>query len=470
MGEQVKAEKYVKPVEFKSRTLEEIERIGWVKSSRKIGTELEVVLINKHTLKPAKAALQVLKKASEKGYAFLTNEICEWVIEINGSAIELGKKALRTLERETEYHLKELKKLCPKGIDIVLHGIWPLSDELFKEEDLDKVLYTHNTDRYKILYNITKKLRGQGVKQIIPSTLGIDQELSVLHDTHTTSFQLHISPETIHMIPDIYNATTLSIPITMYLSANSPFVFGTQYAYESRIFLCEDTSTTALTKQCTFPPHPMLELKDFLKKMVYLNDVMLPIDPKKEYGYLELFTGFVWYWVRPKFYRTKEGIEWGIEIRHMPAGPTTKDMVANASVQIALSYALANKLKEMRKRLGDHVYAKTLSKMFGLARRAFYEVAKKGEHALTCKVAFPSNEKTMAEFLNKEFMFMYEEGAKQAGIDIDKYIDIVQNRIKQGPPAKQQIKRYKELKAEFGEKKALKHVCKEYYKNHKLKP
>jgi hypothetical protein len=86
---------------------------------------------------------------------------------------------------------------------------------------------------------------------------------------------------------------------------------------------------------------------------------------------------------------------------------------------------------------------------------------------LSAIIPFPDKTLLLSDFFKQSFMYFYEYGAEKAGIDINDYIDIVDKKIKHGPPAKQQRDRYNELRKRYKHKKAVRKLCKQYYETYK---
>ena len=99
--------------------------------------------------------------------------------------------------------------------------------------------------------------------------------------------------------------------------------------------------------------------------------VLLPVeasDPVRCYSCLRLQNGTIWRWIRPIVGFDPDGTPHvRIEQRVLPAGPTVRDMMANAALYFGAVHMLARNLDDAEGALP-----------FALARENFYEAARLG--------------------------------------------------------------------------------------------
>ena len=227
------------------RSLEYMLEHDWFeKAITRFGSELEMVLIDKSTLKPRNIAMDVIDKM--KSVKWLETELAQFNLELNLTPRELKGNNFQLMEKEIQQKLSKLDKvLNSMDATYILTGILPTIQKFH----LNKENLTPR-ERYYALLDAIKQLNlGKDFELKI---FGID-ELYVKHDTPlleaaNTSWQVHLQVEAREFVPMYNLAQTLAAPV-MAVAANSPIVFGKRLWHESRIAMYEQSLDTRDTHE-----------------------------------------------------------------------------------------------------------------------------------------------------------------------------------------------------------------------------
>jgi len=164
---------------------------------------------------------------------------------------------------------------------------------------------------------------------------------------------------------------------------------------------------------------------------------------------LRLHHGTVWRWNRA-VYDDAGGGHLRIEMRALPAGPTVRDMVANAAFALGLTLALSEDADTLVTRM-----------TFGQARRSFYEAARAGLDAeiLWPTERAPSPRGCSPAELTRALLPVARDGLVAAGVapdEADAWLTIVAERVERGVTgARWQRRMYDALAREMPEERAL---------------
>jgi len=420
------------------RSLEYMLEHDWFeKGITRFGSELEMVLVDKSTLKPRNIAMDVISKM--KSPKWLETELAQFNLELNLTPREMKANNFRLMEDEV------LKKLSKVGATLnefdagyILTGILPTIQKFH----LNKANITPR-DRYYALLDAIKQLNlGNDFELKI---FGID-ELFVKHDTPlleaaNTSWQVHLQVEAsafVHM----YNiAQALAAPV-LSAGANSPIVFGKRLWHESRIAMFEQSLDTRNThehmrEQATrvsfgndWLNDSILDIyKDDISRFkVLLSNIAEENSWEKilnsevpELTSLLVHNSTVYRWNRPQYGISKNGKpHLRIENRVFGAGPTVSDQMANAVLWLGAMKGMAIHHSDIRKEISYSA----LRDNFGRAAR----------FGLEADFKWLKNKKIhVRELLKKEIIPMAEEGLKACRIndeDIDTYLGIVKERVR----------------------------------------
>lgn len=420
------------------RSLEYMLEHDWFeKAITRFGSELEMVLIDKSTLKPRNIAMDVIDKM--KSVKWLETELAQFNLELNLTPRELKGNNFQLMEKEIQQKLSKLDKvLNSMDATYILTGILPTIQKFH----LNKENLTPR-ERYYALLDAIKQLNlGKDFELKI---FGID-ELYVKHDTPlleaaNTSWQVHLQVEAREFVPMYNLAQTLAAPV-MAVAANSPIVFGKRLWHESRIAMFEQSLDTRDThehmrEQATrvsfgsnWLNDSILDIyKDDISRFKVLLSNIAEEDSwekilKKEAPELTsllVHNSTVYRWNRPQYGIGKDGKpHLRIENRVFAAGPTVVDQMSNAAFWLGAMKGMAMHYDDIRK----HIVFSALRDNFGRAAR----------FGLEADLSWLKGKKIhVRELLKKELVPLAYEGLKACKIDqsdIDKYLGIIQERVK----------------------------------------
>jgi len=420
------------------RSIEYMLEHDWFeKAITRFGSELEMVLIDKSTLKPRNIAMDVIDKM--KSVKWLETELAQFNLELNLTPRELKGNNFQLMEKEIQQKLSKLDKvLNSMDATYILTGILPTIQKFH----LNKENLTPR-ERYYALLDAIKQLNlGKDFELKI---FGID-ELYVKHDTPlleaaNTSWQVHLQVEAREFVPMYNLAQTLAAPV-MAVAANSPIVFGKRLWHESRIAMFEQSLDTRDThehmrEQATrvsfgsdWLNDSILDIyKDDISRFKVLLSNIAEEDSwekilKKEAPELTsllVHNSTVYRWNRPQYGIGKDGKpHLRIENRVFAAGPTVVDQMSNAAFWLGAMKGMAMHYDDIRK----HIVFSALRDNFGRAAR----------FGLEADLSWLKGKKIhVRELLKKELIPLAYEGLKACKIDqsdIDKYLGIIQERVK----------------------------------------
>lgn len=429
----------------------------------RIGAEQEMTLVNPRNFKPKPIAMKALDALGNPPW--LDTELAKFNLEINLEPLVFQGNALSAMETslnsKMDYIREGLEKLKTKPI---LTGILPT----FRKYDLE----LHNLtprERYKILIEaINEQLIGHSFELRLR---GID-EILVKHDSPlleacNTSFQVHLQVvpnEFVHM----YNiAQALAAPV-LAISANSPIVFGRRLWHESRIALFQqalDIRTTQEHMRERSPrvsfgggwlDHSIMEIykEDIARFRVLIStgveeDALELIQKNRvpKLKALQVHNSTVYRWNRPCYGISDTGKpHLRIENRVLPAGPTTRDEMANAALWLGAMIGYSKYCKDIR----TEISWEDVRDNFGKA----------AQFGIDSKFTWFNDRKISAcDLVSQEILPIAREGLESRNIDsadIDLYFGIIQERAKRHKNgATWQIKAFTRLKGQSSSDEAL---------------
>lgn len=440
-----------------------LEHDWFEKDPIRIGAEQEMTLVNAQTFKPSPKAMEALELL--KDHPWIDTELAKFNLEINLEPLEFKGNCLSQMEQSLQSKFaiirEELKKLKAKPI---LTGILPT----LRKYDLE----IHNLtprERYHVLIQaINEQLIGNSFELRLR---GID-ELLVKHDSPlleacNTSFQVHLQVVPSQFV-HLYNiAQTLAAPI-MAIAANSPIVFGRRLWHESRIALFQQALDIRTTQEHMRERSPrvsfgggwldgsILEIykEDIARFRILLSntveeDALETIRQQKvpKLKALQAHNSTVYRWNRPCYGISDNGQpHLRIENRVLPAGPTTRDEMANAALWLGAMVGYADHCEDIRK----EIQWEDVRDNFGKA----------AQFGIDSKFTWFDDKKVSAvDLLNQEILPMARKGLelqKVAKKDIDLYLGVIEQRAnmhKNG--ATWQIKAYTKLKNQTSNDEAL---------------
>ena len=385
------------------------------------GFEIEAWLTDEE-MRPVTANAEFLRRFDSE---LATVELAQFNFELNNTPHDLQGDAFAQFAAEMHRTCRKANATAEEmGIRALTMGILPtLKPTDFCLANMSEM------KRYRALNEqVLRERGGRPVQLDIPGT---GEELKLQHDSvmlesAATSFQVHtqIPFERAH---HYYNASILASAATVALSANSPFLFGKALWHETRIPLFEQSVDTGEgQKRVSFGSGFLRKsILECFSENIDVFDVLLPIYFKEEaeqFEHLRLHNGTIWRWNRPLIGFDSDGtLHFRIEHRVMPAGPSLADMLANA----AFYYGVAAMLS---RQCGEGYFAAD----FKTAERNFYQAARFG---LESDIEWEDRRVPMKRLLSDTLLPLAREGLEELGIDpadIDRYLDIIRERVTSG--------------------------------------
>ncbi len=430
-------QKFIRSLLNDIRSLEYMLENNWFESGiTRFGSELEMVLIDKKTLKPRNIAMEVMDKM--KKYNWVETEIAQFNLELNLTPREMTKNHFSLMEKEIQNRLKILdRELNKLDASYILTGILPTIQKFhLNMENLTP------RKRYYMLMEALKELRlGKDFELKI---FGID-ELFVKHDSPfleaaNTSWQVHLQVEASEYVKYYNIAQALASP-SISISANSPIVFGKRLWHESRIAMFEQALDTRSTHEHMREQSTRVSFgREWLDNSildVYREDiarfkVLLSSEveedsweliqkgkvPKLES--LLVHNSTIYRWNRPQYGISGNGQpHLRIENRVMPAGPTVADQMANAVFWLGMMKGMASQVDDISKK----IEYSDLRDNFGRAARFGLEAE---------FTWFKGKKNHVVDLIKKELLPLARLGLKECKIDsadIDKYLGIIKERV-----------------------------------------
>ena len=387
-----------------------------------IGSELEVWLID-HNFFPAPHNQSFLERLADPS---VVAELSQFNIEINVPAEPVEGRGLERMHA----HLSEMMRRCSTNahddVDTVIAiGTLPT----LRQQDLSLEAMTPS-HRYYALNREAMRLRGGmplniDIDGVSPGANGfLACFKDVMLEAAATSFQLHlqVSPA---VISRTYNASIiLSAPLVA-IASNSPFLFGQPLWKETRIPIFEQSM-----QQSHGPDRVTLgtayvgdDITELFEENLGSYPVLLPVqpgDPVRCYSCLRLHNGTIWRWIRPIVGFNSDGMPHvRIEQRVLPAGPTVRDMMANAALYFGAVYMLGRNLENAEADLP-----------FAVACENFYEAARRG---LDAEIHWlKGTGKSPVRDVLRELIPLASEGLAAQGVDddlINHYLGIISLRL-----------------------------------------
>jgi hypothetical protein len=358
-------------------------RPGFGEGPATIGAEVELALVD-GAAHPLPLNREVLEETVDPR---MTVELDRFNLECNLRHGALAGAPFAALRREFEDAHAELSRSAAVHAGrVVTVGILPT----VRREDLDSEAMMTDTKRYRALARALREGRDAPFRLDIagqdPLVLDCD---GVTFEGAATSLQIHlrVAPSD---FGNLFNAAQLATAPALAIASNSPLFLGHRLWEETRIALFKQAvdERDAQAKEEKRLPRVgfgnqwltdgafglFREAVEVFPPLVPVLDTEDPVDcfeageiPKLLE--IRLHQGTVWNWNRP-VYDPADGGHLRIELRALPSGPTTTDMLANMAFLVGLSYGLESEMHELTDRIA-----------FEDAHSSFYRAAQAGPEA-----------------------------------------------------------------------------------------
>ncbi len=416
--------------------LEELIERGMIESGvRRVGAEQEMFLVDR-ARGAAPVATEVLAACND---ARLTTELALFNLEANLTPRTWGGDCLRSMERELEEVLAHVRHCAEQSeSQVVLTGILPT----IRRGDLGLENMTP-VPRYFALNRAMQRMRGKDFHVYIK---GAD-ELEITHDNVmleacNTSFQVHFQVEAAEFA-DLYNCAQAITGPVLAAAVNSPSLLGKRLWHETRVALFQrsvDTRTSASTARSARPrvsfgerwvDESVLEIfREDIGRFRLLLAAEAEEDPMAmvENGLapalsaLRLHNGTVYRWNRACYGVGDGKPHLRIENRVLPAGPTVLDEMANAAFFFGLMSSVISEYGRL-----PEVMA------FEDARKNFDQAARYGLDARFRWLG--GREVPATQLVLEELLPLARQGLQASeidGADIDRYLGVLEARVRSG--------------------------------------
>jgi gamma-glutamyl:cysteine ligase YbdK (ATP-grasp superfamily) len=444
-------------------------RPGFGVGAPSIGAELEVALTDERA-RPLPINEEVLRETVDER---MTVELDRFNLECNLRHTTLEGRPFGHLRQEIETARAELSRAAGvHGARIAMIGILPT----LAEEDLQSEVMT-DAIRYRALSRSLREKRSGPFRLDISGEdpLRISCE-DVTFEGAATSFQVHLRVDPKDFTA-VFNAAQLATAPVLAAAANSPTFLGRRLWDETRVALFKQAvddrdadERQGLRKARVNFGSGWLDggAIELFREAVREYPVLLPVlyegDPKRELDAgrvpalkeIRLHQGTVWHWNRP-VYDPHDGGHVRIELRALPSGPTTQDMLSNAAFLIGLSLGLAPRMESIQSEFD-----------FDVAQHNFYRAAQSG---LAAQLDWPVALGDLGASPSLRSIFpglgaIAREGLLAAGVDaveVDPLIDCVLARVESGQTgAVWQRARLAALESEHSRAEALARMLVDY--------
>jgi len=411
-----------------------LERPGFGEGATSIGAELELALVDAEA-RPLPLNLKVVGETVDPR---VTVELDRFNLECNLRPTLLTGRPFSFLGREIDDSLGEVRQAAAAHAGrVAVIGILPT----LRASDLQSSAMTDNP-RYRVLSEALRRIRQEPFRVNIDGADPLEIECDdVTFEGAATSLQTHLRVAPADFA-GIFNAAQLATAPVLAAAGNSPTFLGHRLWQETRVALFQQAvddrnergRRARRVSRVSFGTGWVVEgAWELFAQAIALHEVLLPLlgeeDPLAcvmagdipRLEEVRLHQGTVWSWNRP-IYDSADGGHLRIEMRALPAGPTTIDMLANIAFFVGLSLGLA-----------PQVEALTGALPFEQARRNFYRAAQSG---LDGEIIWPDGpggglRSGRAEALIPQLLPLARSGLAEAGVEaaeIDELLAVISER------------------------------------------
>ncbi|NVJ59450.1 MAG: glutamate--cysteine ligase [Gammaproteobacteria bacterium] len=412
-----------------------MQRPSFGKAPKLVGAELENYIVDSAG-KVLPINQKIIKAADDARY---TVELNRFNLEVNFDPFPLSGNVFSELQQNIDDHLSRLQTTANEfDAEIVPIGILPT----LQYSDLGKHSMT-DLARYRSLSKQLFKMRGEHFQVDISGEeqLQVNSNHVALEGANT-SFQFHLMINH-ENFANAFNAVQLTTPLVLALAANSPIFLGKSLWDETRIALFKQSIDSRRRGEVEWRQPSRVsfghgwvrkDAHEIFAEAVALYPPMFPIlsdisidssadnDNLSPLDELCLHMGTIWPWNRP-VYCPKDGGHVRIEMRALPAGPSSADMCASAAFAAGLAFGL-----------NDHIEDLLAVTPFRFAEYNFYRAAQKGLDASIVWTQ-PSKHKPQEQAITtviESMLPIAEKGLVDIGLnqhEIDRHLGNIRDRL-----------------------------------------
>lgn len=407
---------------------------------RRIGAEQEMFLVDR-SLRPAPIGTELLKRADDPR---LTTEIARFNLEANLTPRLLGGRCLREMEDEIEEVVGRTRAAALElGANVLLSGILPT----LETRDLTLENMTPNPRYFELNRSLSRMRAGDfsiHIKGLDELHLGHD---NVMMEACNTSFQIHLQVSPKEFAP-LYNlAQAVTAPV-LAAAVNSPILLGHRLWQETRVALFQHSTDSRSQAQQSRSQPPRVGfgegwLKDgilelFREQVARFRIIMIRGEEESALDLLargeapglsalRLHNGTIWPWNRGCYGIAEGRAHLRVENRALPSGLTILDELSNTAFFTGLMLALPSEYGDIGRQM-----------RFDDAKANFYAAARFG---LAAQFNWTKGKSHGAAALILEHLLpLARAGLKESGIateDIDRYLGVVEERVRSGQTGSQ---------------------------------
>lgn len=427
---------YVRALLEDVHALERMLEMGrFEKGVRRIGAEQELFLVDSN-LRPKACVLKVLEHLKDKPF---TTELAQYNLETNLSPQLLGTDCLSKMHAELDEMIALARSAAEhEAAQVLMCGILPTLDK----QHLGLEWMTP-IPRYYQLNRMMVALRNGHFDAAIK---GVDEFYlshdNVMLEACNTSFQVHwqCDPEE---YARVYNIAQLITAPQLACAVNSPILMGKRLWHETRVALFQQSVDTRSEVKAQRGSRSRVNfgdrwLEDSIME-IFREDVarfrsLIASAPEEspmevlarggipQLKALRLHNGTVYRWNRPCYGVMDGQAHLRIENRIMPAGPSVIDEMANAAFFFGLMNALPHEYGDVRSQIA-----------FDDAKNNLVTAARYGLHS---RLRWLRGKTWSTEQLVMDHLLPLArqglQAAKVSSSDIERYLGVLEERVKIG--------------------------------------
>ena len=426
-----------------------------------IGAEQEFCLVDAGW-NPSDKAVEILADIQDPHF---TSELTRYNLEINLDARPLKSSCFSDMHRQLNELLDYGQEVAGRHRNyIILTGILPTISRKYVSED-----YMTPRERYKILSDVIKAVRKSNLELHIK---GVDEvhlrHDSIMYEGCNTSFQAHlqIDPAT---FADTYNwAQAISGPV-LSVCTNSPMLMGRELWEETRIALFTQSVDTRKSTFLLNEREPRVgfgtawatgNAAEFYKRSIVRFRSLISTEFEEpdsiqqlqgghmpKLSALMLHNGTVYPWNRLCYGITEGKPHLRIENRYLPSGPTTSDEIANMVFWVGIMLGRPKEWEKIHDKMD-----------FRDAKKNFFNAARYG---MAAQFHWDGRIVSTKQLILEFFLPMAYRGLEKARIDradAERYLGIIERRIRTQNGSEWMVQSYRELRTRFNTRESLRRL------------
>ncbi|MEZ5014667.1 MAG: CBS domain-containing protein [Chitinophagales bacterium] len=449
-------------LKFISKLLDDVAALDYMIQERmipnahtRIGAEQEICVLN-NEYDPGNNAQRILGQITEPGF---TTELAVYNMEINLDPIDLRDTCFSTMHRMLQRKMELASGIAEQNdAHLLITGILPTIRNAHINLD-----YLTPLPRYHFMNEMLRKLRGDDFRIFLRGVDDISlRNNTVMLEACNTSFQVHLQVDPYDFARAYNWALIISAPV-LAAATNSPLLMGKELWSETRIALFQQSIDTRQSHYAIRERKPRVTfasrwvrntVTEIFKEDIARHQILVATNDKEKaldlarkgkipkLQSLRLHNGTVYRWNRPCYGILDGEPHLRIENRYLPAGPSVTDEIANTLFWIGLIHG--NPYENPPDHFG-----------FRDMKSNFYKAARTGmESVFNWKnKVVPAQQLILEELIPLSYIGLQKAGVHEQ--DIQKYLSVIERRVKTHTGSQWQIKNFRTLQKHFGTNRAL---------------